>query len=274
MKKKAFKWLFIFPPYGIYLLYKYKILNPIITTIITIIGLLIIVITIDTVVNPYRTYNSVADKAIKEFNIKNENKMGNIRFVEREDNIKIENINYLKYSIYTNEGKYYAYLKPNGKQLNVSGIYQIEPERKPIYGEDILPKYISKVFPEITVFMDGNSDKYGKYKRLKKTVDKETQIIETTKGIYKFEVEFDQVVKIYKIGANGEGELLYSKEPQLKLNSKIAKGLKKYKDAGNVEKVLSCEFYTDKIVQVIKTTNGIYKLDLYDDGRIKIFKGK
>ncbi len=275
MRKKAFTYLFLFPPYGIYLLYKHKIVNPMVTTVITLIMFLIIGVTIDTVVNPYRLHNLMADKTIKEFNIKNKNKLGDIRFIERKDDIiKVKDINYFKYGIYTNKGKYYMYLKTNNNKLEIDGIYKIEPQRSPIYGENILPKYISKVFPEITLFLEDNKDKFGTYKRLKRNVDKETQIVETTKGSYKIEVKYEQVTKVFKLGANGEGEEVYSKEPIIKLNSKIAKGMKQYKEAGDIDKVICDEFFLNKISQTVKTSNGLFKFDLYDDGSIKVFKGE
>ncbi|HCL4479914.1 TPA: hypothetical protein N2D99_001981 [Clostridium botulinum] len=274
MRKKAFTYLFLFPPYGIYLLYKHKIVNPMLTTVITLIMFLIIGVTIDTVVNPYRLHNLMADKTIKEFNIKNKNKLGDIRFIERKDDIiKVKDINYFKYGIYTNKGKYYMYLKTNNNKLEIDGIYKIEPQRSPIYGENILPKYISKVFPEITLFLEGNKDKFGEYKNLERNIDKETQIVKTTKGYYKIEVKYEQVTKVFKLGANGEGEEVYSKEPIIKLNSKIAKGMKQYKEAGDIDKVICDEFFLNKISQTVKTSNGLFKFDLYDDGSIKVFKG-
>lgn len=275
MRKKAFTWLFIFPPYGIYILYKHKILNPIITTIITIIIALIIGVAIDTAINPYGRYDKMANNAIIEFNIKNENKLGDIRFTEKEDDlISVKDTTYLKYGIYTNEGKYYAYLKPSEKQLELSGIYKIEPERTPIYGENILPTYVSKVFPEITLFLEENRDKYGEFESLKENLDSETQIVKTTKGTYKIEVKYEQVTKIYMLGPNNEGELVYNNNPQIKLNPKIVKGLKKYKGAGKIERVLDQENLDNKRSQMVETTNGIFVVDIYDDGTIKILKGK
>lgn len=270
VRKKALMWLALFPPYGLYLLIKNKMMPWGISIVIGTLFIIIGLISYDMVTNPHRVEDIIAKKTIEKFNT---GELGDVRILDRKGTVTINERKYHKYNVYTNVGTYYFFLGSiDGKEYIVEGVYKIEPERKLIYTSELSKDIFTDMFPEIKQFLSENESNYGKIIELVETFDSSTQKVKTDKGNYRISVKFEQVVKVVR----EEGvELIeeFDKEPMIDLLPGIKKNQSKLeKIAGKVYKVVDYENISTKRVQYIQTEKGLFKVDLYDDGSWQIFE--
>lgn len=273
-KKKAFIWLALFPPYGLYRLFKHRLIHRGLSVLITLLFIIIIAVSADMIINPFRVQNDLALKSFNEFNASHKNlSLGQVRFVNRVKTVSIGNKKSDKYDVITKNGKYEMFLgSDSGKDYKVEAIYETIPERELKYVIDSAKANITDTFPEIIEFINSQNSKFGEYKSLIKKIDDNTEEVKTSNGTYRISLKYDQVYSVKKIEGDKTTNV-YEKDPDIKLIDNLKELADKNKNTiGEVKKVLSYELYPSQQSQNVLTDKGEYMLVYHDDGSCDVLK--
>lgn len=273
-KKRAFFWLMLFPPYGLYRLFKHRLIHRGIAIALTFVLLVIVGLSVDIMLNPFRVQNNLALKTFTEFNSSHTDlDLGEIRFVNRVETTTISNRKYDKYEAITKLGKYKIFFgSENGKEYTVEAIYETMPERELRYVADGTKDIITDTFPEIVEFLNSEKDKFGEYKSLVEQIDGATQEVETSKGVYRIALKYDQVSEVLKVEGDNATNV-YEKAPEIQLIKELKElADKNEKTIGKVQKVLSYELFPSEQSQNVLTDKGEYMLIYHDNGEYDVFK--
>ncbi|MFJ8531127.1 hypothetical protein [Bacillus sp. NPDC094106] len=271
-KGKLLLWMWLFPPYGIYILYKERRIHPILTTIITLFILSIIGLSVDMVLNPYRVHDEKAQETITKFIDKhNELDIGKFRFEKRAGTVHVDKQNLDVYKLHTTKGVYFVYLSyKNGLQYEVKEIEQEFPRRQSIYSKE---KKMD-VYPENLLYIHQNKDKYGEYKKVENTNTTNEQIITTTKGTYQFFTRFQQVIKVMEVKGEQKTSVCVS-NPKPDFSKRTQNYIEDNKDKiGEVEELTVYNIEGDKQIFDMITTKGIYRIEEFDNGKVVLLKGE
>jgi hypothetical protein len=273
-KKKAFLWLMIFPPYGLYRLFKHRLIHRGLAIGIAVLFLLIVGLSVDIVLNPFRVQNNLALKSFTEFNSAHTDLgLGDIRFVNRIGTKTIGERKYDEYEAITKFGRFEIFFgSENGKEYVVEAIYETLPERELRYTTDGTKDVITDTFPEIVEFLNTEKDKFGEYKSLVEKIDYNIERVETSKGIYEITLKYNQVSEVVQVEGDKTTNV-YEKAPEIKLIDNL-QGLaeKNVETIGKVQKVLSYELFPSEQTQSVLTDKGEYKLTYHDDGNYDVYR--
>ncbi|MFE8095237.1 hypothetical protein DUD82_31375 [Bacillus toyonensis] len=270
-KRKLFLWLWLFPPYGIYILYKERRIHPALTTIFAVLLLCMIGLSVDMVLNPNRVHDEKAKEVMTEFIGKNaELNMGDFRDNKREGTVHVNKKNLDLYKLYTTKGVYFVYLtSSNGLEYQIQEIEQAFPNRKEIYKKD---KGI-EIYPENILQINKEKEKYGEYKSIESSNSDNEQVITTTKGTYQFFTRFQQVLKVVEIKGE-EKKTVFTTNAKPDFSKRTGKYVLKNKNKiGDVKELSVYSIEADKQVFDFTTSKGIYRIQEFYDGRVILMEG-
>lgn len=273
-RKRAIFWLMLFPPYGLYRLFKHRLIHRGVAVLITIVFLLIVGLSADIVLNPFRVQNNLALKSFTDFNSAHTDLgLGQVRFVNRIGTKSIGDRKYDEYEALTKLGRFEVFFgSENGKEYVVEAIYETLPERELKYVTDGSKGVITDTFPEIVEFLNTEKDKFGEYKSLVGRVDQNTEKVETSNGTYEITLTYDNVSEVLKIEGDKTTNV-YEKIPDIKLIDNLQSLADKNVDKiGKVQKVMSYELYPSEQSQKVLTDKGEYMLTYHDDGSYDVYK--
>lgn len=113
----------IFLPYAIYLfLFKTKVQSYIKALVVVVLSILLFLI-FDTVKYPNRVHNEIAFKNIQELSVSHETNLQNVFHIEKKDNFKYRNNEYITYHIYDDISLYYGIFKVEEYNKNYNLVY-------------------------------------------------------------------------------------------------------------------------------------------------------
>lgn len=113
----------IFLPYAIYLfLFKTKVKSYLKAIVVVVLSILLLFI-YDTVKYPNRVHNEVAFKNIQELSVARETNLQNVFHIEKKDNFKYRNNEYITYHIYDDISLYYGIFKVEEYNKNYNLVY-------------------------------------------------------------------------------------------------------------------------------------------------------
>lgn len=271
-KRKLFLWLWLFPPYGVYILYKERRIHPALTTLFAVLLLCMIGLSVDMVLNPYRVHDEKAKDVMTEF-ISNHSElnMGNFKNNKREGTVHINKESLDLYKLFTTKGVYFVYLtSKTGLEYQIKEIEQAFPHRETVFKKDNK----IDIYPENIIQINKEKEKYGEFKKVESSDSKNEQIIITTKGTYKFYTRYQQVVKVVEIKGN-EKNSVFVANPKPDFSKRTRKYVEKNKDEiGDIKELTVYSIENDKQVFDFKTTKGIYRVEEFYDGKVSLFKGE
>ena len=261
-EKHIWLWLIFFMPVGLYKAFKYKAFNKWILYIGLSIFSLFVVLSVDLILNPYRVIDLEMKKVVNE-----NDKLGEYRRGEIVGNLDNK---YIIYNVVTTNGIYDIYVSKNH---TVNAIKGISPNREIILENNFEIKN-KDIHAEILRFfnINDNSEKYGEIKGIEES-DTNSQTIKTTNGVFKFNIEYEQVVQIEEKEDNGAYKVVYNKEPIINLPKDIQKLMKKReKKLGKIKKVVSYKVNEKYIEYVVQMDNSnLYKIQIANDNTITIY---
>lgn len=261
-EKNIWFWLIFFPPIGIYKCFRHKAFSNWINISMIVVLLMATILCIDTMFNP----NRVFDMKVKKMVNTNE-EIGEFRQGELIGSL---NEKYIIYNVITTTGVYDLYFTSD---FNVNLIKEVSHDRKTIYEKDF-EIIDNELYSELIRFFneDENVIKYGE---LKKVISSDCvgQTVETTMGIYQFDLKYNQVIKISKLQSDDDFEKVYSKTPNITIPNDILKIILKRKNTlGELDKPVKLEVDQDNISYIVKMkNNNYYKVAKSNDGIITIY---
>ena len=262
---KIWLWLLLCPPVGLYKAFKYKAINRIFLSIVSALFVLIIALSLDNFINPNRVTDYMITQNIQSYKSSD---LGKVRRISKMGTIDDK---YYIYNVLTTTGNYDVYLSGDGN-LDICGINQISPNKTLFLNSDL--DYLKDISPAIINFMNikSNKDKYGEIKEnIKKSQLGNT--IKTTKGIFVFIVEKNQVLNVY----TKEGDTiktLYEAPYEVKIPSDMLSMINENKaKIGEIKQVISDDTNNTEESYIFLSTNGnYYKIVKSLNGDLNIYK--
>lgn len=264
-EKKIWFWLILVPPIGIYKSFKYKAFSKAVNIFLLVLITIVLLLGLDTVIYPNRVLDAKVMKSIEKYE-----DIGEVRSFIKQGDLDDK---FFIYNVITTTGEYDIYFSGDGK-FTIEGINQISPESKMIYKSDNIPDELDNIYAEIIRFFNEEDvvKEYGNIVGYKDGDMENHQIIITDKGEYSIEVEYGQVVAVFKENENGEYEKLMQRNAEIKLPNDISKALDRNKKTiGEVKEVYGYKI-TEETIEYFFTNdkNTHYKIVEYLDGSMEI----
>lgn len=274
MRKKyhIWIWLILFCPVGIYKSVKYKCFSKTINILLVSTFCLCIILGIDNALYPDRVIDNNLKKSFTS--ISEENNLGDYRFGEKIGTIKNK---YIIYSITSTKGTFDFYLDDaSGK--NISAIFELIPDKKNIFISNKFDDSLKDVYPEVLRLFTKKdlSEKLGEIKNIIKTTDS-YQEIECANGTFRYQVDRDAAIGVYKVNDNKLIEQVYNNSNNsVQLPDILTNYLNKNeKKMGKLGTVISYTLNNDNREYVVRMRNGnFHKIKLYDNKTIEIYNEK
>lgn len=258
--------MFIFPPYGMYyFLFKSKV-RWLLKIPISLILILVMILSIDQTVNPYRVEESQVQKSIVEYINENPNmKLGSLRAIDRQGAFTWKQEAHLVYRTLTTKGLYDFVMIPDGTNtFKVNAVYQTHPIEiwKNEEYENLYPAE-----PMAMLYFYEQHEVLGDLKDVKK--EGEINLMETTKGTYRYIFDKNKVVSVI----NEDGKEILQQKNEYNLPKEAEKYFKKNEDdLGKIIKIYDYDMDKEKEMFFVRTEKGNYRVDDYRNGNMELMK--
>ena len=251
-------WLILFFPIAIYKSIRYKILPKWGNILLIIFFALLIIISVDTIINPNRVVDSNVNKNLKNYT----KDIGNILDVEQYDVIQ----DYYIYDVITSNGRYDVYVD---NTFEIKAIKQIDLVSKNIYiAKDFEDQY-KDVYSEIIRFINSNDiNLSNKIDEIIETNDF-SQTLKINDKEYTFNISYENVDSV----VDENNDIIYQNEnPSLRINKKMLKKvIKKFPQIDNIDYATTITFEDDNYsIYIYTKDNNIYRLQVYQTGKISV----
>jgi|HigsolmetaAR206D_1030411.scaffolds.fasta_scaffold00120_19 hypothetical protein len=261
------KWVagWLIPPFGLSLLFPKSRFGRLLKIPLVILVGLILIISVDTVLYPHRVEDVLVKKEIIGFLSENKNlSLGEFRKSERVGAFALKKRVYLVYRMLTRNGSYdFILLVKKEGTYKTEAIYQTYPNEEWVTAKTFpLPPRAMLVFYE-------HRTKFGE---LQKVWNEKGEIMaRTTKGTYQLTLEKGQLTEV----KNKSGKTEWEHEIQYELPKRAVAYFRKHeKELGKIDMVFGYDMDPEKEIYRLSTDKGWYRVDVYDDGTIKIFEAK
>lgn len=251
-------WLILFFPIAIYKSIRYKILPKWGNILLIIFFALLIIISVDTIINPNRVVDSNVNKNLKNYT----KDIGDILDVEQYDVIQ----DYYIYDVITSNGRYDVYVD---NTFEIKAIKQIDLVSKNIYiAKDFEDQY-KDVYSEIIRFINSNDiNLSNKIDEIIETNDF-SQTLKINDKEYTFNISYENVDSV----VDENNDIIYQNEnPSLRINQKMLKKvIKKFPQIDNIDYATTITFEDDNYsIYIYTKDNNIYRLQVYQTGKISV----
>lgn len=251
-------WLILFFPIAIYKSIRYKILPKWGNILLIIFFALLIIISVDTIINPNRVVDSNVNKNLKNYT----KDIGDILDVEQYDVIQ----DYYIYDVITSNGRYDVYVD---NTFEIKAIKQIDLVSKNIYiAKDFEDQY-KDVYSEIIRFINSNDiNLINKIDEIIETNDF-SQTLKINDKEYTFNISYENVDSV----VDENNDIIYQNEnPSLRINQKMLKKvIKKFPQIDNIDYATTITFEDDNYsIYIYTKDNNIYRLQVYQTGKISV----
>lgn len=251
-------WLILFFPIAIYKSIRYKILPKWGNILLIIFFALLIIISVDTIINPNRVVDNNVNKNLKNYT----KDIGTILDIEQYDVIQ----DYYIYDVITSNGRYDVYVD---NAFEIKAIKQIDLVSKNIYiAKDFEDQY-KDVYSEIIRFINSNDiNLSNKIDEIIETNDF-SQTLKINDKEYTFNISYENVDSV----VDENNDIIYQNEnPSLRINQKMLKKvIKKFPQIDNIDYATTITFEDDNYsIYIYTKDNNIYRLQVYQTGKISV----
>lgn len=264
VKVSIWQWMMglVFPPYIIHLLFSKSRYYKLILIPFAILFVLVVITSVDTVLNPYRVETDLVEELVVDY-VEKRMKDETFRKTERIGVLSWDQRDYLLYRVLTSGGSFDFVITPKSEgAYEVVAVYQTHPDEGWVERSDfILPPRA----------MDGLTDHTGKIGNIKNTWEEDGEyFVETSKGKYRVLAQFGQLIAI----VDESGQTILSRSQSYVLPEKAVKYFSKNKEEfGEVKDVFDYEFEKDReSFHVLTDKDHWFRVDVYDSGAIEFFK--
>ena len=251
-------WLILFFPIAIYKSIRYKILPKWGNILLIIFFALLIIISVDTIINPNRVVDNNVNKNLKNYT----KDIGTILDVEQYDVIQ----DYYIYDVITSNGRYDVYVD---NTFEIKAIKQIDLVSKNIYIAKDFEEQYKDVYSEIIRFINSNDiNLSNKIDEIIETNDF-SQTIKINDKEYTFNISYENVDSV----VDENNDIIYQNEnPSLRINQKMLKKvIKKFPQIDNIDYATTITFEDDNYsIYIYTKDNNIYRLQVYQTGKISV----
>lgn len=251
-------WLILFFPIAIYKSIRYKILPKWGNILLIIFFALLIIISVDTIINPNRVVDNNVNKNLKNYT-KN---IGTILDIEQYDVIQ----DYYIYDVITSNGRYDVYVD---NAFEIKAIKQIDLVSKNIYIAKDFEEQYKDVYSEVIRFINSNDiNLSNKIDEIIETNDF-SQTLKIDDKEYTFNISYENVDSI----VDENNDIIYQNEnPSLRINQKMLKKvIKKFPQIDNIDYATTITFEDDNYsIYIYTKDNNIYRLQVYQTGKISV----
>lgn len=251
-------WLILFFPIAIYKSIRYKILPKCVNVLLIIFFVILIIVSLDTFINPNRVIDNKVNKNLKNYT----KDIGTILDVEQYDIIK----DYYIYDVITSKGRYDIYVD---SAFEIKAIKQIDLVSKNIYiAKDFKEEY-KNVYSEIIRYINSNDiDLSNEVDEIVKTTDF-SQTLKIKNKEYTFNISYENVDSVF----DEDGNNLYTNSnPTLRLNQKMFKRvIKQLPQVEDVDYTSTIVFEDNSYSIYFYTKDGnLYRLQVFQSGKISV----
>jgi hypothetical protein len=258
--------MMLFPPYGIYYLlfksrFKWFIKIP-----ISFILILFLIVAIDQAVNPFRVENVLVEEEISAYLMEHsEEKMGTLKYADRKGAFLWDENTHLVYRTLTSKGLFDFVMTPKSEgEYKVSGVFQSYPTIAWRSEED---KERYPTAPSAMLYFYKHKEELGDLKTA--TEDENVNIIQTTKGTFRYTFEKNKVVSVEK----ETGEIVLDQKNEYDMpEGAIEYFSKNENELGKLTEVYGYDIEPEKEMYFVKTNQGLYRVDIYTNGSIKLLQ--
>ena len=251
-------WLILFFPIAIYKSIRYKILPKWGNILLIIFFALLIIISVDTIINPNRVVDNNVNKNLKNYT----KDIGTILDIEQYDVIQ----DYYIYDVITSNGRYDVYVD---NAFEIKAIKQIDLVSKNIYIAKDFEEQYKDVYSEVIRFINSNDiNLSNKIDEIIETNDF-SQTLKINDKEYTFNISYENVDSI----VNENNDIIYQNEnPSLRINQKMFKKvIKKFPQIDNIDYATTITFEDDNYsIYIYTKDNNIYRLQVYQTGKISV----
>ena len=251
-------WLILFFPIAIYKSIRYKILPKWGNILLIIFFALLIIISVDTIINPNRVVDNNVNKNLKNYT----KDIGTILDIEQYDVIQ----DYYIYDVITSNGRYDVYVD---NAFEIKAIKQIDLVSKNIYIAKDFEEQYKDVYSEVIRFINSNDiNLSNKIDEIIETNDF-SQTIKIDDKEYTFNISYENVDSI----VDENNDIIYQNEnPSLRINQKMLKKvIKKFPQIDNIDYATTLTFEDDNYsIYIYTKDNNIYRLQVYQTGKISV----
>mgnify|MGYP004612898035 CR=1 FL=1 len=251
-------WLILFFPIAIYKSIRYKILPKWGNILLIIFFALLIIISVDTIINPNRVVDNNVNKNLKNYT----KDIGSILDIEQYDVIQ----DYYIYDVITSNGRYDVYVD---NAFEIKAIKQIDLVSKNIYIAKDFEEQYKDVYSEVIRFINSNDiNLSNKIDEIIETNDF-SQTLKIDDKEYTFNISYENVDSI----VDENNDTIYQNEnPSLRINQKMLKKvIKKFPQIDNIDYATTITFEDDNYsIYIYTKDNNIYRLQVYQTGKISV----
>lgn len=251
-------WLILFFPIAIYKSIRYKILPKWGNILLIIFFALLIIISVDTIINPNRVVDNNVNKNLKNYT----KDIGTILDIEQYDVIQ----DYYIYDVITSNGRYDVYVD---NAFEIKAIKQIDLVSKNIYIAKDFEEQYKDVYSEVIRFINSNDiNLSNKIDEIIETNDF-SQTLKIDDKEYTFNISYENVDSI----VDENNDIIYQNEnPSLRINQKMLKKvIKKFPQIDNIDYATTLTFEDDNYsIYIYTKDNNIYRLQVYQTGKISV----
>lgn len=251
-------WLILFFPVAIYKSIRYKILPKWANALLIIFFVILIIVSLDTFINPNRVIDNKVDKNLENY-VKN---IGTILDVEQYDVIQ----DYYIYDVITSKGRYDVYVD---NAFEIKAIKQIDLVSKNIYIAKDFKEQYKNVYSEVIRYINSNDiDLSNEVNEVVKTTDF-SQTLKIKNKEYTFNISYENVDSVL----DKDGNILYTNNnPTLRLNQKMFKKvIKQFPQVEDVDYTSTIVFEDDNYSIYFYTKDGnLYRLQVFQSGKISV----
>lgn len=251
-------WLILFFPIAIYKSIRYKILPKWGNILLIIFFALLIIISVDTIINPNRVVDNNVNKNLKNYT----KDIGTILDIEQYDVIQ----DYYIYDVITSNGRYDVYVD---NAFEIKAIKQIDLVSKNIYIAKDFEEQYKDVYSEVIRFINSNDiNLSNKIDEIIETNDF-SQTLKIDDKEYTFNISYENVDSI----VDENNDIIYqNKNPSLRINQKMLKKvIKKFPQIDNIDYATTITFEDDNYsIYIYTKDNNIYRLQVYQTGKISV----
>lgn len=257
----------LFPFYGLYLLFSKTRFRWFVKLIILVFTALVSIVAIDTVLNPHRVEETVAQKEIKRFiQASGDIDFGRFRKAEREGVFLWNDEPHVVYRILTDVGEFDFVLIADGKEnLKTEAVYQTYPT------DEWLKKSTLPLPPDAMIITEQLQAEVGEIESAENMEDEHEWVIKTDKGTFQLMFLEGQLVEIL----DETGSAVFKRERLYALPKKAESYLQKHeKKHGKIEAVFGYDMDPVKESYHVQTDKGLFRVDVYDNGKIELLEAK
>lgn len=257
-----FLWI-MFPPYGIYKLFRSKVRWYIKVPIILILALFI-TLAVDQSLKPHRVEDMEAKKLIASYltDVDPEEDMGELRKVDRIGAFLWNEKTKIVYRTLTKNGLYNFVLESSGNDnYDIDSIYEAYPITRWI--KESKEEY--PALPMAMVYFQDNIETFGVIQE--DVSDEETYSIKSEKGVFKYNIANNGVTSVQ----TETGEFIL--DDQILLPIKVRNYFEKNEEElGKEPEVVGYEFNDSGESFFIQTEKSYYRVDVMDNGDIDLLE--